>query len=941
MTSGYVSVATTDFCKMAGRDHQIWQEIYNCELVGTGTRCTILTVSISKNGDANEITLKTQQQLEQIKLNNLQTRFRSILIPEEIHLKRFQVRKYEKLLRDKTELETLENERIAKLKVEKEIELPLFKKLNKALLEDFLNSEEFYTKNLFPQMAFERFEEIRTSFVKKWVEVKLGSNVDRQQAAAISSINKNTLVIARAGSGKTATLVNRAIFLNQKCKIKPEEILILAFNRDAAAEIKKRLKVATGKQFPNVMTFHSLAYSVVKPTESVLYDEPKEEMFNLSAVLQSIIDNYLRDPDWTHKIRALMVSYFRNDWEAIAAKGFHLSPKDMFEFRKVSPKIGLDGRYYKSFGEKKIADTLFEYGLNYVYEKNVWWNGINYRPDFTVRQADTRIIIEYFGMAGDPEYDKQIFQKRIYWSKQEDITLIEITPTDVATYQNNFNEFIISKLQRLGIKGQPLSEEEVWERIRDRAVDRFSKLISQFLGRARQSSLTPNQLNKIIESYTTSFPHEDTFLAIASSVYCAYVQRIEETGEDDFNGLLINAIEQMNAGNAQFHKKNYVGNLSSLRYIMIDEFQDFSELFYKCVSSVRALAPKANLFCVGDDWQAINTFAGSDLRYFSLFDEFFPNTVSRNVQTNYRSAQNIVIAGNLLMQGNGVPAETHEADLGSIELIDMDKFEPSARERHLFENQNFMPAMLRLIDKLTSEDKQICLLARTNTVPWAIPSSDGKLDSVLNTLRSHLPPEKRGMVAGSTIHKYKGQQADSIILIDFKEFRYPFIHPNFFFTKIFGDTLSSILKDELRLLYVALTRAKSKLYLVSDKLQLPSSLSSFVIKVDPVNWDIYPEIKDFQKNTSSKYVTVRNAGSGGGTFEIKELLKQSGYRWANGQTKAGGYWSGVFNFKDRTIEQFIMSSSWVEFADNVKIEFVSTGGLLEQEVFIKNGQIYS
>ena len=66
------------------------------------------------------------------------------------------------------------------------------------------------------------------------------------------------------------------------------------------------------------------------------------------------------------------------------------------------------------------------------------------------------------------------------------------------------------------------------------------------------------------------------------------------------------AIEKINSGIYHFQKKKYVGNLKTLKYILIDEFQDFTELFYKCIKEIKTLNHNAKFFCVGDDWQAIN-----------------------------------------------------------------------------------------------------------------------------------------------------------------------------------------------------------------------------------------------------------------------------------------------------------------------------------------------
>ena len=56
----------------------------------------------------------------------------------------------------------------------------------------------------------------------------------------------------------------------------------------------------------------------------------------------------------------------------------------LLRFRRSLPRESLGGEYVKSYGEKVIADFLFEHDIAYKYERNHWWSGINYRPDFTI-----------------------------------------------------------------------------------------------------------------------------------------------------------------------------------------------------------------------------------------------------------------------------------------------------------------------------------------------------------------------------------------------------------------------------------------------------------------------------------------------------------------------------------------------------------------------------
>lgn len=69
------------------------------------------------------------------------------------------------------------------------------------------------------------------------------------------------LVLAGPGSGKTHTIVSRVAYLVSARGVPPERILVLAYNRTAAAEVRKRLHQLLGKRgtLVDALTFHALA----------------------------------------------------------------------------------------------------------------------------------------------------------------------------------------------------------------------------------------------------------------------------------------------------------------------------------------------------------------------------------------------------------------------------------------------------------------------------------------------------------------------------------------------------------------------------------------------------------------------------------------------------------------------------------------------------------
>jgi len=283
----------------------------------------------------------------------------------------------------------------------------LFRRLKDAFQRDFLSADRILAADPDAELiSSKEYAEIKNQFVREWTDKGLKQPLDFEQATAVTAIGGDIQVIARAGSGKTRTLVTRAIFLQKHCQVSPREILLLAFNKKAAEEVKGKLAKVLGQDLPHVMTFHALAYALVHPDEALLYDDAQSDQFGLSREVQEVIDEHIRSEDYGNRIRDLMLAHFREEWEHIVAGGFQLTMEEFLSHRRALPRQSLNGDYVKSFGERVIANALFEHGIEYRYERNFRWNGVNYRPDFTIFTGNRAgVIIEYFGLKGDPDYD--------------------------------------------------------------------------------------------------------------------------------------------------------------------------------------------------------------------------------------------------------------------------------------------------------------------------------------------------------------------------------------------------------------------------------------------------------------------------------------------------------------------------------------------------------
>ena len=92
---------------------------------------------------------------------------------------------------------------------------------------------------------------------------------DDNQISVIKAPPGPLLVTAGPGSGKTAVLTQRIVYLKKECNISYDKILVITFTKAAAAEMKSRFEAENGKDSKvTFCTFHSLFYSIIRDFKS-------------------------------------------------------------------------------------------------------------------------------------------------------------------------------------------------------------------------------------------------------------------------------------------------------------------------------------------------------------------------------------------------------------------------------------------------------------------------------------------------------------------------------------------------------------------------------------------------------------------------------------------------------------------------------------------------
>jgi DNA helicase-4 len=577
-----------------------------------------------------------------------------------------------------------------------------------------------------------------------------------------------------------------------------------------------------------------------------------------------------------------------------------------------------------------IADFLFEHDVNYKYERNHYWSNVNYRPDFTLFSSEkSGLIIEYFGLSGDTDYDEMSKQKEVYWKRKPNWELLNYTPIDITKNgPDYFKDKLKSDIESRGFTCKKLSDEEIWLRCKERAIDRFTGAMVSFIGRCRKLSLSYEDLLARCQNYSAEADVERQFLNFACKFYCDYLGALTETGNDDFDGLIQKAVTTLKQGNTLFESTSQSGNLSNIKYISIDEYQDFSLLFNNLIQSVIVNTESANLFCVGDDWQAINGFSGSDLIYFNQISDYIDSPRILHMPTNYRSPDGIVSIGNTLMTGLGKPAESHHKDLSDIKLVDLDSFQPTRIEAARHSGDNITPVVLRLVNESLNRNQDVVLLCRKNSINGYVyyEASQANLggsrgiERYLQFIRSFFQKNIRERITISTAHKYKGLEKPTVIVMDLVKRSYPLVHPDWVFTRVFGDNLQSITEEEKRLLYVALTRPEKDLYIITDKKEPSPFLAKLETNsnIEPIDWQ---KFSPFVAEGQVRQVTLKVSNNGfgynesKGTVPIKDILIASGYRYQSSTFS----WEKVF-LREGFSRETIKNEAWFKQAEAVKLE---------------------
>lgn len=680
-------------------------------------------------------------------------------------------------------------------------------------------------------------------------------NLDEEQRKVVLSDEDFTLVIAGAGAGKTTTVAAKVKYLIEKKGVKPAEILVISFTNKAVEELKQKICKDLGFACP-VTTFHSTGYAILRKQ-----DEERKTIVE-GGFMYNIINNYLKgnileNPELVDKLILFFGSYFDAPYEGadlndffnyITKSDFTTLKGNMAEYteeiidKRAGNRKTILHETLRSNQEVSIANFLFMNGIDYIYEKPYPFNIIRshkpYTPDFTITQGDKVAYIEHFGITEDgknslysdielEKYKKAVNEKILLHRKHNtDLIYTFSSYKDGRTHLDHLQEQLLEK----GFTLEPRPSQEIFQRIvsteENRYISKLVNLICTFLNNFKTNGYSLEDFERFKRD--SNNVRTKLFMTICEQCYHEYCKRLKEKNAIDFQDMINDSARIL-------QEEQRLGSVLKFKYIIVDEYQDISRQRFNLTRELSKMC-KAKIIAVGDDWQSIYAYAGSDITLFTDFCKTFGYGQELKITRTYRNAQELIdIAGGFVQKNlkqikkalvspkhidNPVIIQTY------TENVDRKQYEGKGGKFFLL-GETVLKA---LDDIIASKPKgNILILGRFGFDAFHLAKYE---DFTYDEKKGGVFSKKYNALYMDfmTVHRSKGLGYDNVIIINARNDVYGFpskIQDDPVMKYVIKDDHSIDYAEERRLFYVALTRTKNRVYIVTPK----EHPSEFVIEL--------------------------------------------------------------------------------------------------------------
>lgn len=652
-----------------------------------------------------------------------------------------------------------------------------------------------------------------------------GKMLDDQQLQCITKEVRNHLVLAGAGTGKTTTIVGYIKYLLKREICTPNDILVLSFTNASAAEMSERLNREIGRPI-TAQTFHKLGLDIITAVQG---KKPRIHSSDIRQFVRKQLDTLTQDASYLKK---LCIYLIYNGSEQKSEFDFQ-TESEYRSYLKYNPPVTLKKETVKSYGELDIANYLTQNEITYVYEQEYPIDTRTsefgqYHPDFYLPDFD--LYIEYFGINRQGEVPSyfsgksgmtatQAYQEGIKWKRelhrQHGTRMIEVYAYEKLEEQ--LLPKLEERLKEAGVLLTPMTPKDMWAEIsgtENQKLDRVAELFGTVITLTKSNDCTLNDVRSRNHSLR-NLPGIDAVIDLIEPVYNNYQAMLRSRSEIDFNDMINLASMYIQAG--QF--------THTYSYVVVDEYQDVSQARYRLLDEMRR-QKDYRLFCVGDDWQSIYRFSGSDIGFILNFGKYWGASEISRIETTYRFPQSLISVSSSFIMKNPEQKQKHLRSAITDHGFSMEKitgYSDAYSVDFLIERLKELPKGSTVLF-LGRYRFDIKILDGHHQLSYQYNAALGKTE-VTFTRRPDL------QISFMTVHSSKGLQADYVFLLNNKACGMGFP------SQIADAPILQLLLDncdhypfaeERRLFYVAITRAKKKVWLVT----LKGKESVFVKEID-------------------------------------------------------------------------------------------------------------
>ena len=708
--------------------------------------------------------------------------------------------------------------------------------------------------------------------------------LDEEQRRVILSDEDYSLVIAGAGAGKTTTVAAKVRYLVEKRGIDPKQILVISFTNKAVGELKERINEGLLIPCP-ITTFHSAGYAILRKQE----DDKKQiagEGFLFYTVNRYLKENILEKPELVDKLIMFFGSYFEAPYEGndinlffnyISKADFSTLKSNVNEYNEQiidirTQKITtITNEILRSAQEVQIANFLYLNKIDYVYEDIYPYHILNskkpYTPDFCIKQGDKVAYIEHFGITEDGKHSYYT-EEQLNKYKKSILDKIALHKKHGTTLIYTFSKFkdgrdllahLKEKLINAGFVLEKRSSEEVFEKLvnteENKYILKLVKLICVFINNFKTNGYNIDDFYRFERENANV--RTKLFLDVCKECYLEYQKKLAESNSIDFQDMINDSARILREKEIEKERLDF-------KYIIVDEYQDISRQRFDLTKELSNLC-EAKIIAVGDDWQSIYAFSGSDITLFTHFCSIMGYGEELKITKTYRNAQEVIdIAGNFIQKNESqikkslvspkriqkpVVIETYSED------YDRNAFkEKGGKYFHL--GKKVEEVIGQILEKNKEEgkgkDSSILLIGRYNFDARNLCFSD---DFIYDEKNSKIISKKYryAKLEFLTAHSSKGLGYDNIVIVNARNELYGFpskVDNDPVMQYVVRDDKSIEYAEERRLFYVAMTRTKNRVYIVTPE-QHPSEFILELIKDYP-NVSLYGNVVKEQETNIGK-----------------------------------------------------------------------------------------